>query len=301
MQTITVVIPAKNEEKNIARCIESVKWCNKIIVMWMGDDKTGEIAKQMGVEVYTRRVMENYSTTLRVNKTVEDDFTAVQKNINWAIDHCTTDWMLRVDADEVVTTELQKEIKEILAIGGRSGRVSRQRTAAGYSAANPDGRETSDRIYRQEEIAYGILRAQFFCGGFLKGGDWAYDRLVRLFRPEFCRYEPIVPVHEQFTVKGKVGYLKNKLLHYSHPTLTDAVKKFQLYTDIEAESLKMPKFQALWNLITQPVYVFLRWMIWHRGYRDGLRGILAGAMRGWYEYLVYSKYLAQKIEERRKE
>lgn len=282
MQTITAVIPAKNEEKNIARCIESIKWCDKTIVMWMGNDKTGEIAQKLGAEV------------IQKNSSSKDDFTAVQKNINWAIDHCTTDWILRIDADEVVTTELQKKIQEILTIGGRSGRASRQRTATGYFATNPGGRETSDRIYRQEVVAYGMPRAQYFCGGFLKGGDWAYDRLVRLFRPKYCRYEPIVPVHEQFKVHGEIGYLKNKLLHYSHPTFKDAVDKFQKYTDIEAQNIKDHYARAALKMIFLPAYIFLRWMIWHHGYRDGLRGILVAVMRGWYEYLVYSKYLFAK-------
>ncbi len=251
MQTITAVIPAKNEEKNIARCIESIRWCDKIVVMWMGDDKTGEIAKRLGAEV------------MRKNQSKQDDFTVVQKNINWAIDHCTTDWILRIDADEMVTPELKNEIQRILNL-----------------ASTP--------------TAYGIPRAQYFCGRFLTAGDWAYDRLVRFFRPKYCHYDPIVPVHEQFKVNGKIGYLKNKLLHYSHPTFKDAVDKFQKYTDIEAGNLKISKLQALWNLFTQPVYVFLRWMTWHHGYRDGLRGLLAGTMRGWYEYLVYSKYLFSK-------
>lgn len=279
MQTITAVIPAKNEEKNIARCIGSLKWCNKIIVMWMGSDKTGEIARKLGAEVYTRMVMENDSTTLRVNNIVKDDFRQVQKNVNWAIDHCDTDWILRVDADEVVTPELRDEISLILK----------------SQIPNSNFIENFKLKIENSPVAYGVPRAQYFLGRFLKGGDWAYDRLVRLFQPQYCRYDPIVPVHEQFKIDGEVGYLKNKLLHYSHPTLTDAVKKFQLYTDIEANHLKISKLQAFWNLITQPPYVFLRWMIWHHGYRDGLRGILAGAMRGWYEYLLYSKYLSKMI------
>jgi glycosyltransferase involved in cell wall biosynthesis len=282
MQTITAVIPAKNEGENIARCIESVKWCNKIVVMWMGNDETGETAKKLGAEV------------IKKNASVDDDFTGVQKNINWAIDHCETDWILRIDADEVVTNELESEIKSILAPGGRRGRAPDSVESRGIwslVATNPDGRETSDRIWREEIVAYGIPRAQFFCGGFLRGGDWAYDRLVRFFKPKYCRYEPIVPVHEQFRVNGKIGYLKNKLLHYSHPTFKEAVKKFQLYTDIEAKNMKDHYAVAALKMFFLPAYVFLRWMIWHHGYRDGLRGLLAGAMRGWYEFLVYSKYL----------
>ncbi len=250
MASITAVIPALNEEKNIARCIESVKWCNKIIVMWMGDDQTGEVARKMGAEV------------IEMNKSGRNDFIAVQKNINWAIDHCKTDWILRIDADETVTPELEKEMRSIIASG-----------------------------IHNCPVAYGIPRRQFFNGSFLKGGDWVYDRLIRFFRPKYVRYNLSSPVHEQFIVNGEIDYCKYPLNHYSHPTLNDARKKFQSYTDIEARNLNIPVLRAILNMIFLPVYVFLRWMIWHKGYRDGLRGIIAGGYRGWYEYLLYSKYI----------
>lgn len=265
---ITAVIPAKNEEKNITRCIESVSWCDQILVMWMGDDKTGEIAKKMGAQV------------VEMNKRKKDDFVAVQKNINWAIDHCTTDWILRIDADEIVTPELKQEIKLILA-----------QTRRFYSRSSTDGKETSDRIYHQETVVYGIPRKQYFLGAFLKGGDWAYDRLVRLFRPQYARYEPLVPVHEQLKVEGKVGYLKNHLLHFSHPTLKDAVDKFQKYTDVEINDIKDNYIVAALKMFILPPYIFFRWMIYHHGWRDGWRGVVAGLLRAWYEFILYKKYL----------
>lgn len=251
-QSITVVIPAKNEENNIARCIESVKWCNRILVMWMGDDKTGKIAKNLGAEVIV------------MNKSYKDDFIGVQKNINWAIDSCDTDWILRIDADEVVTEELKQEIIEKIKNENLS-------------------------------VAYGIPRKQFFLGAFLRGGDWAYDRLIRLFRPKFARYKPLVAVHEQFTVNGPVDYLKHSLLHYSHPTVNDVFRKFNSYTDVQINGLDDGVPSALFKMITQPPYIFLRWIIWHRGYRDGLRGIVAASFRSWYEFMLYAKYLRKKI------
>jgi glycosyltransferase involved in cell wall biosynthesis len=247
-QTITAIIPALNEEDNIERCIKSLLWCDKIQVLWMGHDKTGEIAKKLGAEVIVKNTSE------------KDNFVAVQKNINWAIDHATTDWILRIDADEVVDTFLQSEIEHHL--------------------------ETLT-----DTVAFRIPRKQYFWNGFLKGGDWAYDRLVRLFKPTYARYEPIVHIHEQFKVEGNIGELNYALEHYSHPTLKVARAKFQKYTDVEVYDMKISKQNALFNMVFQPPYVFLRWMIWHHGYKDGIRGIVAGAYRGWYEYLKYSKYL----------
>lgn len=261
-QTITAVIPAKNEEKNIYRCIGSVNWCDKVIVMWMGDDKTGQIAKKLGAEV------------VGMNKSKTDNFVSVQKNINWAIDHCTTDWILRIDADEVVTPELKKEIVQLF-----NGPI-----------VNNQAIEQSDNI-----VAYGIPRKQYFLGGFLKGGDWAYDRLVRLFRPKFASYEPLVPVHEQFKVNGEIGYLKNALLHFSHPTLKEVFSKFNSYTDVQIKDIHDNLFVAIFKMLFLPPYIFLRWNIWHLGIRDGWLGIVAGAFRGWYDFILYFKYIKMKL------
>lgn len=254
MQTITAVIPAKNEEKNIERCIKSVLWCDKIIVINTGIDKTAAIAKKLGAEVVEK------------DKTGIDNFEEVQNNLNSAIENCSTDWMLRVDADEVVTDKLKNEIFEKLKMKNENS-----------------------------PVAYGIPRAPNFLGHFLKGGDWAYDRLVRLFRPKFCRYDPVVKVHEQFKVNGQIGYLKSNLLHYSHPDKKTLLKKFDSYTTLETKQLQETKLSAFFKLIFVPPYVFLRWMIYHHGYRDGFIGIQAGLMRAYYDLLLYSKYLTASI------
>jgi len=256
-QTITAVIPAKNEEKNIGRCLKSVDWCDRVIVLWMGTDKTGEIAKKMGAEV------------VEMGKSNRDDFVTVQKNINWAIKNCRTDWILRIDADEEVEPDLKKEILTILK--------SPKKTAA--------------------IVAYGIPRKQYFWGGFLKGGDWAYDRLVRLFRPQYAIYNFSTHVHEQLVVDGEVDYLKNHLKHYSHPTLKDAIRKFDIYTSIQIEDLNESLWLAFLKMIFVPPYVFGRWMIWHHGYRDGIRGLVAGALRAWYDFILYKKYLQKRYQQ----
>jgi glycosyltransferase involved in cell wall biosynthesis len=255
-QTITAVIPAKNEQDNIERCIKSVLWCDKIIVLWMGRDKTGHIAKKLGAEVIVKHSSET------------SDFEAVQENINYAIDHCKTDWILRIDADEVVTEELKEEIQNLL----------------------------NAKLQTEKIVAYRIPRKHFLMGSFLKGGDWSYDKLVRLFKPSCARYDPIVQVHEQLNIKGEIGVLKSSLLHYSHPTIEIALKKFNTYTDVEIKDMKESLPKAFFDFVVQPPYIFARWMIWHKGYRDGARGLVGAALRSWYAYLLYGKYIQYKLK-----
>jgi len=266
MQTITAIIPAKNEEKNIERCIKSVLWCNKVIVISTGTDKTTEIAKRLGADV----VIKNQSDL--------DDFEEVQRNLNWANETTTTDWVLRIDADEVVTDELKKEILQVLKL-----------ECSKVQKLIPSVLETFKPL--NYYVAYGIPRKQNFLGTFLTGGDWAFDRLTRLYKPQLCKYDPIVKVHEQFQVKGHIGYLNNPLLHYSHPDFATLMKKFESYTSLEAKQLNETKLSALIKLICIPPYVFFRWMMYHHGYRDGWRGVQAGAMRAYYDILLYTKFL----------
>ena len=283
-QTITAVIPAYNEEDNIARCLESLAWVDKLIVYSSGDDKTAEIAKSMGAEVRVYR------------KRTKPDFTLVQKEINDAIEKCQTDWLLRVDADEVVTEGLKREISTLLSNKSQVTNYPTSPRELG-SALGAGKQVTSSKLQGTEDnliltpVAYGVPRKQFFLGHFLKGGDWAYDRLVRLFKPQFCKYDPIVKVHEQFKVDGEVGYLQNPLDHYSHPNLKTLLQKFDIYTSLEAEELKISKLKAFGKMLFNPPNIFARWFFYHYGYRDGIYGILAGALRGYYDFLLYWKYL----------
>lgn len=263
MQTITAVIPAKNEEQNIEKCIKSALWCNKVLVIATGTDKTAEIARSLGAEVVEK------------NKSDKDDFEELQRNLNWANETATTDWVLRIDADEEVTPELREEVLEIL--NTKLETLNKQ-----------------DQTLNPKIVAYGIPRKQNFLGTFLTGGDWAYDRLTRLFKPQLCKYEPIVKVHEQFQVKGKIGYLKNALLHFSHPDRKTLIKKFDSYTSLEALELKETRLGALLKLFIVPPYVFLRWMIYHHGYRDGIVGVRAAAWRAFYDVMLYWKFLNKK-------
>lgn len=99
MNDITAIILTKNEELNIRRCIESITGlADRIVVVDSGStDKTIEIARELGAEIYQHEPFEHYA-----------------RQFNWALDHVNikTRWIYRIDADEVVTPELKTEIKK---------------------------------------------------------------------------------------------------------------------------------------------------------------------------------------------
>src|SRR5579863_3173060 len=96
--TLSVAMIAMNEEANLARTLESVKWADEIVIVDSGSkDRTLEIAQSYGAKT-NYHVFEGHGE---------------QKNV--ALDLCTSDWILLLDADEVLTPELQNEIRSTLA------------------------------------------------------------------------------------------------------------------------------------------------------------------------------------------
>ena len=96
---LSVTIITKNEETNLRRCLGSVKWANEIIVVDSGStDNTLAIAREYTQNVYSHTDWQGYG---------------VQKQR--ALDYATCEWVLNLDADECVSTELHQELCAALA------------------------------------------------------------------------------------------------------------------------------------------------------------------------------------------
>ena len=105
--TLSVAMIARNEEKNLPRTLEAVKWADEIVIVDSGSmDRTPEIAKAFGAKHSFNR-----------------DFRGHPEQKTIAISKCTSDWILLLDADEVLTPELQDEIRALLAGEPDPGRV----------------------------------------------------------------------------------------------------------------------------------------------------------------------------------
>ena len=106
---ISAIVTTFNEADSIAECLESLAWCDEILVVDSDStDATRDIARRYDcVRVFQRTYLG----------------AASQKN--WAIDRCRHDWILILDADERVTPELRNEIERILAEQKKSGESTR--------------------------------------------------------------------------------------------------------------------------------------------------------------------------------
>lgn len=225
MNRLSVVLAVFNEEENLKDCLESIRelaW--EIVVVDGGSkDKTLEIAKEYGAKI----IQTNNPPNFHINK-------------NKAIDASSGDWILQLDADEVVTEELKNEIKQT---------ISKER---GYNG-------------------YWIKRKNFFLGRFLKKGGQYPDYTLRLYRRGLGRL-PGKDVHEQAEVLGETGYLKNDLLHLRDKTFAIYIERFNRYTDLISSKINKPSL--LDYMFVKPSFWFLKAYIRHRGYLDGFPGFI---------------------------
>ena len=248
MATISIVLATFNEEKNIRECLNSVKGlADEIVIVDGGSkDKTVQIANEYGAKV----AVTSNPPIFHINK---------QK----AIDSATKDWILQLDADERVTPELAKEIKE---------KIGNWKLPLG-SELGIEG-----EIGNSDVVGYWIPRKNWFLGRFLMKGGQYPDYTLRLYRRGMGKL-PQKDVHEQAIVDGKTGYLTQPLIHMADPTLFRYLVRFNRYTSLLADQLHERKIDAnplyaLKYILALPSWWFFWTYIRHKGFMDSWQWFL---------------------------
>jgi len=254
---LSIAIATYNEEKNIGRCLEAVKgWADEIVVVdGSSIDKTREIAKSYGAKV----IKTTNKPVFHINKQM-------------AIDKCRGDWVLQLDADEIVSKELKEEIFQV--IKPQSLNVKRF-------------------------VAYQIPRKNFLLGRWLSKGGQYPDYVTRLFERGKA-YLPCQSVHEKIVVPSeRVGKLKNALLHYPYPNFAEYLVKFNRYTTLTADQyLKDSKMKPnTWGYLKSEVKgikTFLSLYARHKGFIDGFPGLVFALFSGLHYPVAFIKYWGKK-------
>ena len=191
-----------------------------------------------------------------------DDFSS-QKN--FAIREATHEWILVIDADERVSAELSDEIVR--------------------SVTDPG-----------DKVAFFLYRNFYFKEKRVRYGGWQTDKAIRLFKKETGRYNGNL-VHETIETRGPVGFLKNRLDHYSYRSHEQYADKLEMYARLQAEELfrknRKPRF---WLLTIKPAFRFFVHYILRLGILDGTAGFelaRAHALGVWKRY----KYLGERYGE----
>lgn len=190
------------------------------------------------------------------NRIIQHEYINSATQKNWAIPQASTEWILIVDTDERISEELKGEI---------------------IATLNGPG----------EFNGFKIPRANFSFGRRLKYGRSWPDYQLRLFKRDKGRYEPL-EVHAHVILEGKVGYLKNPIIHFHDREVSQVIEKYFIrYTKWEAkERLKKHK-PSLIKLIFFPPAVFICRYIFKMGFLDGLAGFISAWFWAIYTFLVY--------------
>jgi glycosyltransferase involved in cell wall biosynthesis len=271
---VSVLIPAKNEELNLQACLESVAVADEIFVIdSQSEDKSIEIAENLGAKVVQFHFNGSWP-----------------KKKNWSLENIPfrNDWVLIVDCDERITPELWTEIQKAIATSEYNG--------------------------------YYLNRKVFFLGKWIRFGGKYPDWNLRLFKHKLGRYENLNTediantgdneVHEHVILQGKVGYLKEDMLHIDFRDIYQWLARHNRYSNWEARvyyNLLTRKnnnstigsslfgdpvqrkrfFKKIW--VQLPFKPFLRFVLFYfirLGFLDGFAGYTYGRLLSQYEYQI---------------
>ncbi|MFH1827246.1 MAG: glycosyltransferase family 2 protein [bacterium] len=277
---ISVIIFAHNDQNKIANCITSTKTLtNNIFVLDIGStDKTSKIAESMGAKIYKTKFVRYVEPVREIG-----------------IGLANTQWVLLLDADELISNELNKEIS--LMISDPKSKKSFNKNLDVkffYSQRSP----TSSRIPAQKKLtssvlpssysSYWIPRKNVFAGKkWLKYGGWWPDYQIRLINKNFFIKWP-KQIHSTPVIKGECGYLKKPIIHNFHGDFENMVNKTLIFEDIESNLLYKGKKNAN-TLIFMRKFLgeFYRRLIKKFGFLDGPIGIIEGVYQSFSKTITY--------------
>lgn len=236
---ITALAITYNEESNIKRYVESLSFADEIIIVdSFSTDNTAAIAKELNV------------------KFIQKKFIDFSDQRNFAIQQAKNDWILFFDLDEIVTTNLEKEIKQVLS-------------------------------KNNENVAYYVKRKFHFLGRHIRFGGWQTDKVIRLFNKNYCKYNG--KVHEAISAQGTVGYLKEKVEHYSYKSFDNYNSKLTLYSKLQAETLYAKgKRPNAYHFFVRPCYRFFWQYLFRLGVLDGKEGFVLAYV---HSFSVFKRYV----------
>ena len=235
----------KNEERFIARCIGSVSWADEVLVIDSGStDRTKEVAESLGANVYGQSWL---------------GFSAQR---NRGAELAQHDWILFLDADEVVTEALAASVKQVLR-------------------GTPDARD-----------GYAVDRRGDFLGVLLPNEARPSKRrtFIRLCNRRCSAYDPDMPVHEEVWFPGESIPLGGVLLHWNGFTIDEFVPLFNRYATVEAQTLDAEgKRATALDIFVRPVLRFFWSYLARGGWRLGTRGLMHAMLKASSDYMRYAK------------
>lgn len=241
--SLSVIVITKNEAAHIGACLDSVAFADEIIVVDSGStDDTCEIAASRGALIVCT-----------------EDWPGFGQQKNRALDLATKDWVLSIDADERVTSELAQAIQ-------------RELTAPGADA-------------------YKIARLSNFGGRWIRHSGWWPDHVLRLFRRGTARFKDVA-VHESVVPQSPAQVLDGHFLHYPYASLEVFIAKINHYSTEAALLMhQQGRSSSVLGACAHALWTFVRHYLLRRGFLDGWQGFVLAGMAATGSYYRYVKLL----------
>ena len=241
---VSACVITRDEEDRIGDCLASLAWCDELLVVDShSTDQTREHARARGARV------------------IERDWPGHVAQKEFAVRHASHDWVLCLDADERLSSELRSELIAL--------------RDAGFPAA----------------AGYSMPRLSRYLGRWIRHGAWTPDRQLRLFdrrHGRICGDDP----HDRVEVNGSVSDLRGTLLHDPYRCFAEHLATIDRYTTLMAEGLyRHGRSARALDLIFRPLVRFVRSYLVKSGWRDGWRGLLIACLAAHYGLLKYAKLM----------
>jgi glycosyltransferase involved in cell wall biosynthesis len=277
---VSVLVPVKDEAENLRRCLPALAWADEVFVVdSQSTDATARVAAEHGARVVQFRFNGTYP-----------------KKKNWALDHLPfrNEWVLIVDADEVVVPELAEEI----------------------------ARRTSD----DEADGFYLNMKYYFLGRRIRHCGYAECWNLRLFKHRLGRYERMpVPhgaatgdneAHEHVILRGRALRLRHELDHHAYPTISAWVEKHNRYASWEAamyerfrtelapagigagKRFKRRLKKVYLRLPLRPLIRFFYAYVLRLGFLDGMPGLVFCMLLAFYDFLSWAKVYERRVAAR---
>jgi len=215
-------------------------------------------------------VIDDYSTdkTVKIAKKrgakvfkrrLKGDFSAQR---NFGLKKAKGDWVLFVDSDERISAALAAEIQ-------------------------PPATSHQPPVFS----GFFIKRKDKFLGKWLKHGETASVRLLRLAKKGSGKWEG--RVHEVWKIKGKIGKLKNPILHDHTISVSSFIKRLDCYSTLRTKELfKKGIKEGFWKVFVYPLAKFFLNYFWRFGFLDGYPGLVMALLMSYHSLLVRTKLRA---------
>ncbi len=260
-QRISAVVVVRDEAHQVRECLRALRFTDEIVVVDTGSaDGTPEICREVDARVFSFP-----PEGPQARGFAERPLIHAAKNFGF--ERAAGPWILNLDADERPTDALCEEI--LAAVEWADTAVA----------------------------AFSLPFTHYFFGRYLRHGGFR-GPLVRLFRKGKLRY-PEDRAHSTPLVDGRIEPLKNLVVHFNHPRITDFVRKMDLYTSQDAALMvrhgrgglrnRPVKPPGYWSLVRGPLGVFWNRYVRHCGFLDGAAGLIAAGLMASYQFVETAK------------